>query len=419
MMAWPFSKRNNLETKEHPSGGAFFVNQAVGWARWSKPRDYIREGYQMNVLVYRSIKEIVTAASSIKYELYNGDTLVETHPALDLLENPTPTLSYREWLVEMLVNRLLIGEQFCVASPEAGKPVELWPLNPVDMMVQPGRGGIASAYIHEAGNSKKVYPVDPMTGAGPCFYSKLYNPSDYWRGQSPLMAASLAADTHNAGGKWNFNLLRNSAKPSGLVRFKEGYPSGEVIQRMREYFKRNMQGSDNAGDIPMLANDAEWVQLSQSARDMDFSATMANMAKQIASAYGVPLPLVDNDASTFNNLEQAKERLYTDTVIPMMQDFLGALSRWLFPMFGIEGYELRLDMDSIPALEGLRQKMFDRAEKMFTAGILTKEESRVMIGFPEKGNGEYKQESTMSDPFLGLNEEDQKAALYGAGMEVK
>lgn len=107
-MAWPFT-RSKLETKEHPSGAAFFVGQPVGWARWSKPRDYIREGYQMNVLVYRSIKEIVTAASSIKYELYNGDTLVKAHPLLDLLGNPTPTMSYREWLTEMLVNRLLIG----------------------------------------------------------------------------------------------------------------------------------------------------------------------------------------------------------------------------------------------------------------------------------------------------------------------
>lgn len=413
-MAWPFSKRNQLETKEHPSGAAFFVNQAVGWARWSKPRDYIRDGYQMNVLVYRSIKEIVTAATSIKVELYNGEKLVEQHPVLDLLANPTPTMSYREWLTEMLVNRLLIGEQFCVASPEAGRPVEMWPLNPVDMLVQPGRGGIAQAYIHEAGNSKRTYMVDPMTGLGPCFYSKLYNPADYWRGQSPLMAASLAADTHNAGGKWNFNLLRNSAKPSGLVRFKNAYPSGDVIQKMREYFKKQMQGADNAGEVPMLADDAEWVQLSQTALDMDFSTTMASMAKQIASAYGVPLPLIDNDASTFNNLEQAKERLYTDTVIPLMQDFLGALSRWLFPMFNLDGYELRLDMDSIPALEGLRQKMFDRAERMYTAGILTLEESRILIGYEETPKGVLK-----ADPTNELPLDDVKALVYGAGFERK
>lgn len=413
-MAWPFSKRNTLETKDHPSGAAFFVSQPVGWAKWTKPRQYIREGYQMNVLVYRSIKEIVTAAASIKVELYNGETLVDNHPVLDLLRRPNPNASWSEWLTEMLVNRLLIGEQFCVAAPETGTPVELWPLNPVDMLVQPGRGGIASAYIHEAGNSKKVYPVDPRTGAGPCFYSKMYNPSDQWRGQSPLMAATLAADTHNAGGKWNYNLLRNSAKPSGLIKFKNGYPTGDMIQRMREHFKRNMQGGDNAGEIPMLSDDAEWVQLSQTARDMDFSTTMASMAKQIASAYGVPLPLIDNDASTFNNLEQAKERLYTDTVIPLLEEFLSALSRWLFPMFNIEGYELRLDLDTVPALEGLREKKFNRAVQGMTANMITREEARKMAGFPEVPDGEF-----MSDGVADLPLEDVKALMYGAGMETK
>ena len=283
------------------------------------------------------------------------------------------------------------------------------------MLVQPGKGGIAAAYIHQSGNSKRTYPVDPMTGLGPCFYSKLYNPSDYWRGQSPLMAASLAADTHNAGGKWNFNLLRNSAKPSGLVKFKNGFPAGDNIQKMREYFKSAMQGENNAGEIPMLADDAEWVSLSQTARDMDFSTTMATMAKQIASAYGVPLPLIDNDASTFNNLEQAKERLYTDTVIPLMQDFLGALSRWLFPLMNMDGYELRLDMDSIPALEGLRQRMFDRASRMYTDGILTLEESRELIGYDPTPKGTLRS----NDPISGMDEENLKALMYGAGMEVK
>ena len=147
---------------------------------------------------------------------------------------------------------------------------------------------------------------------------------------------------------------------------------------------------------------------------MDFSNTMANMAKQIASAYGVPLPLIDNDASTFNNIEQAKERLYTDTVIPMMEDFLGALTRWLFPMFNLEGYELRLDLDSIPALEGLRQKKFDRAERMYAAGILSLEESRVLIGYEETPSGSLK-----ADPTSELPQDDLKALIYGADFESK
>jgi len=387
-MVWPFSRDNKrTERKQHPAGAAFLIGSSVQWTGSNDRRSYIREGYQHNVIVYRAIREIVEACKAISIELYQGADLIEQHPALDLLNRPNPWQAYDQWLSEMMVNRLLFGETFAVGAPD-GQFAELWPLNPIDMEVKPGPHGLPSAYCHKRGKSEKYFQVDPLTGDSEVFYLKTYNPDNYWRGQSPLMAASLSADTHNAGSQWNYSLLKNSARPSGLVRFKGGYPAGETVQRMREYFKAAMAGSANAGEIPMLADDAEFVELSKSPRDMDFTNTMKETAKYVASAFGVPLPLIDNDASTFNNLEQAKERLYTDTVIPLMEEFIGAFSMWLLPRYG-EGLEFRLDLDSISALEGNRQRMFERAVLAFEKGVLTREESRVMMGFPAEGEGEY------------------------------
>jgi phage portal protein BeeE len=118
----------------------------------------------------------------------------------------------------------------------------------------------------------------------------------------------------------------------------------------------------------MLADDAEFVEMSKTPVDMDFLNTMRETGKYVASAFGVPLPLIDNDASTFNNYEQAKERLYTDTVIPMMQEFIGALGHWMLPAYG-DGLEFKLDLDSIPALEGLREKMFARSVLAFNPAM--------------------------------------------------
>lgn len=409
-MAWPFKPK--LETKDHPSGGSFFVSQPVSWSRSGNAKAFVHEGYQMNVAVYRSVREITTGAVGIKVELFNGETQVDTHPVLDLLKRPNLMQSYGEWLCDTLTSRLLFGEMFNVATSEKD-PLEIWPLSPPAMKVVPSKSGVPIAYVHEQGPSKTTYTVDRTTGQSVCMFSKLHNPDNYWRGQSPLMAASVAADTSNAGAKWNYSLLSNSARPSGLVKFKGDYPGQEKIARMREYFSKSIQGAENAGGIPLLSNDADWVPLSQTAKDMDFSETMKMTTKQIAAAFGVPLPLVDNDASTFNNLEQAKEKLYTDTIIPMMNEVLGALNRWLLPMFGIEGYELRLDLDSIPALEGLRQKMFDRSAAMYAAGILTREESRVLIGYDEVGSGTFK-ESGLDVPL-----DDVKALAYGFNMETK
>jgi HK97 family phage portal protein len=408
-MAWPFTRR---ETKEHPNGGAFMVPMGETWSRKSSAQDYIREGYQLNVIVYRAITEITKAAALIEIELYgpNGDA-IEEHPALDLLKRPTPLMTWDAWVAEMLVNRMLFGEMAAV-SGNAGIPAEIWPLNPTHIKVVPGRGGLPAEYVHEVNNSKRAFPVDRLTGQSELMFVKTYNPDDYWRGQSPLMAAALAGDTHNAGMRWNYSLLKNSARPSGLVRFKGGYPGGEVIQRMREYFKARMTGPENAGEIPMLAEDAEWVQLSQSARDMDFSNTMREMAKYIASALGVPLPLIDNDASTFNNLEQAKQRLYTDTVIPVLDELIAALNNWLMPRFG-DGLELRIDLDTIPALEDLRERMFNRAVTAYEKGVLTRQEARELMGYEPEADGEFAASQPTIPP------DDMKALAYGLDFDTK
>jgi HK97 family phage portal protein len=237
--------------------------------------------------------------------------------------------------------------------------------------------------------NRKTFKSDPSTGESDVFFIKMFNPNDYWRGQSPLMAAAVAADTFNAGSSWNYSLLKNSARPSGLLRFKGGYPGQEEIQKLREHFKRAIQGSSNAGEIPMLSDDTEWTAMSQSPRDMDFINTMKESAKYVASALGVPLPLIDNDSATFNNIEQSKERLYTDTVIPDLEEFVNALGIWLLPRFG-EGLHFKLDLDSIPALEKMRERAFDRSAKAYTSGILTREESRELIGYEPTAEGEFR-----------------------------
>lgn len=387
-MVWPFNRDNKpQEEKQHPTGAAFAVGGAVGWTANNDRRSYINEGYQQNVIVYRAIREVVEAAKSIKIELYQGENVVSQHPALDILHRPNPWQAYDAWLSEMLVNRMLFGETFCVGTSE-GKFAEIWALNPIDMDVKPGVSGLPLSYCHKKGKTETYFKVDQITGESEVFFLKTYNPNNYWRGQSAMMAASLAADTHNAGSVWNYSLLKNGARPSGLIRFKGGYPSGEMVQRMREYFKSAVQGSGNSGEIPMLSDDADYVEMSKTPMDMDFLNTMKETAKYVSSAFGVPLPLIDNDASTFNNLEQAKERLYTDTVIPLLEEFFGELSAWMLPRFG-DGLQFKLDLDSIPALEGIRQKMFDRAVLAFEKGVLTREESREMMGFPAESEGEF------------------------------
>jgi HK97 family phage portal protein len=378
MKLWPFG--GGTEVKANPVGASFVMQGGKDWTRPLNTKAYLDEGYQLNVIVYRAVREIAGAVSDLTLEVFQNGEAVAGHPALALLARPNPMQGGDTFIKETFTNFLLTGE-IAIAGTGQRPPVELWNLNPIHIDVIPGPGGIPSAYVHKHNNAKTSFPVDRVTGACDMFFMKMYNPTDYWRGQAPMMAAALAADTHNEGVKWNYKLLRNSAKPSGVIKFA-GVPGAETVARLREWFKRTMQGSDNAGEVGVFGDGAEWVPMGETPKDMDFMNTQKEMAKLVASAFGVPLPLIDNDASTFNNLEQAKERFYTDTILPMFNEFLRAFGNWLLPAYG-DGLEFKVDLDDIAALEAVRMRTFDRMIRAKQAGVLTADEARAGIGYPE------------------------------------
>lgn len=381
---WPFNK--NKEIKEHPNGVAYMVQGGVAYThREPRSREFVTEGYMHNVVVYRAIRELVNGIADVRLKVVDSEGKEqENHPAVDLLKNPNPTQGIDTFIKQLFVDYNIHGEMFLSSDNDYPlPPTELWILNPIDMDVLPGRG-VPSAYIHEINNVKKKFLVDGMTGKSQVFFHKMYNPVDYWRGMSPLEAASLAGDTHNAGMKWNYSLLKNGARPSGIIKF-EDTPSSETIARIREYFKTSLQGSSNAGEIPALSGGADWIEMQNNPRDMDYINTMKETTKYIAAAFGVPLPLIENDAASYNNIEQAKERLWTDTIIPMLNEFLAAFSGWLMPRYGDESLMICADMDDIPALEGVRARNFDRMVEAINSGLLTRDEARESLGYEPVG----------------------------------
>ncbi len=372
---WPFDRR---ELKDHPSGAGFMVSSPVRWGGWGNRAAYVKEGYSLNAVVYRCVEEITAAATTIELDLVDakGDK-IERHPVLDLLARPNPRQSWDKFLVELLTNDLLFGEQIAVAYG-GPRPGELWAHDPRDVAVKPGPGGTPSAFIFDRAGTKKVYPVQYPSGASEVFFNRRYSPDDYWRGLSPLSAARLAVDVHNEGLKWNWSLLKNSARPSGMIKFKDA-PSAEVLQRLKTYFKETLQGSANAGEVPILIGDAEWNRMDMSPRDMDHGAAMAKAEMLIAMAYNVPLSLVSLDAATFSNMAAAREALYTNTVVPLMRGFAQALGSWLLPAYGA-GLSFAINTEATLALEPVRQRTFDRAMRGWESGVLTREEARRLIG---------------------------------------
>jgi len=373
-----FSKKSN------PVGQTIVINQIHQFNAW-KDNAYVKEGYKKNVIINKCVNTIARSLATVEIEIHDGDKVLETHPIYDLLKKPNPTQAGTTFLKAAFIDYLISGNLFITHFPDTGKPKELWTARPRFMQVHPGQFGVPLKYVYNAGTgAERTFIVDQVSGRSQVFHYKNYDPEDQWLGLSPMEAAALAGDVHNEGLKWNRSLLKNGARPSGLIRFL-GSPAPEVIARLTEYFKNRFQGAANAGGIPMLTNGAEWQATDTSPKDMDFNVTMKEMTKYIASVYGVPLPLVDNDSSTFNNMEQAKELLWTDTIIPLMEEFLEAFGNWIFPMYGNENLTFKINKDAIDALEAMRSKKYTRTREAVGSGILTIDEGREALDYSPKG----------------------------------
>lgn len=381
-----FPRIFRAEQKANPVGASLLVGGGEGFTRWQDKRAYVEEGYQRNPVIYMAIEEVAKAVAGLRIELVrnrgaDNEEYIDDHPALTLLRRPNPTMGGREFRRAVFVDYLTQGEMG-IAQPIGQRvPAELWQVDPGEVEVKPGRGGIPAAYIHRRNGLTVEFPMRGVTEPrADLFFFKRFNPRDYWRGQSPLMAGGIAGDIHNRGAEWNNSLLRNAAKPSGIVTFKDGDPGEETVRRLKEWFKRAFQGSQNAGEIPVLTGGAEWKQTSLSPLDMDFATSMTEAKKLIAGVFGVPLPLIDNEAATFANMEMAKERFYIDTVIPLANEWLEAFGAWLLPAFGPD-LSFCVDMDDIPALEAVRNRKFDRVMKALSAGLISIDEARDEIGY--------------------------------------
>lgn len=386
---------------------------------WQK-KAYLSEGYKKNPVVFKCVNEIATSAASVNIMATKNDDPIANPDLEKLLARPNQRQNWQVFMREMVTYQKIYGDAFIIRFPATGKPVEIYNLSPELIEIEVAKNGDIKAYSMGTGQNKKVYPVDPRTGDCQILQIKLPNP-DFTSafGQSPLEAAAIVVDLHNDGLIWNQSLLKNSGAPSGILNLP-GKPDDQAISRIAEFFKKAFTGSRNSGKVPVLTDGASFMAISQTMRDMDFANSIKHAEKLIASVYGVPLPLIDNDASSYNNMEQAKEKLWVDTVLPCLDQILSEFNRWLMPLFG-DGIVLKYDPDSIPALEGMRQKRYEKMTKAFQSGIVTLNQARVELGYELADNDMmdiYFIPSSLIpldaaglDPLPASNDEAAKAAM--------
>jgi len=336
-----------------------------------------QQGYRNNEVVYFIISDIARSAASVK--LLDGEL---SAPVKQLIDRPEQGKAWKTWIYEQMIYRLIGGASYAQIVRIGSRVSELPVIRPDRIQPVTGSNGIKDdVLIHWLITQEAAAELLPED----VFFSKLLDPLDEWRGWSPLMATRANVDNRNTLSELQRDILENDGAPFGILNVKQPADglSAQLTQEQLDDVqeKVNRRFKDNKGKVPVVDWEFHFERIGQTGRELDFSKSDEGFARKTAMAFGYPPALLGfADGSTFNNMREAKEFLWTNTIIPHLDQVLCDLSFLL-------GETIKPNIEVIPALADLMARKREAARKDFEAGIISVEEAREEGGYPEEVNG--------------------------------
>ena len=418
-MATFFNRLRSLITSKSQNNNEQYNRAIYNWLGntivWNTENDetYINDGYRKNATIYSIINLITKAASTIPYHVYekvNDNNykrykamssgisdpnvmlkaqLLKKHALVELehtelhklLDRPNPAQSYATWISELIAFGKLTGNRYIYGiGPETGENVNKY----TELYVMPSQiieinsGGImkpVESYTIEYNGTYHI-PAEQMC------HIKDFNPyydgtGSHLYGQSPLKAGLRSMTTNNEATESGVKFLQNQTA-RGILMSDEGDLNEVQAQQLKDKFRKDHQGSKQAGDIIITPKKLSWVNFGLNASDMSLIEQYNASIKDLCNIYNVPVTLLNNtESSTYNNVKEAKKALYQNCVIPELMKIQDELNRWLAPKYG-DKICIEFDFSVIPELQEETDKIVDQMTK---AWWLTPNEKRAAMSY--------------------------------------
>jgi len=350
--------------------------------------------------LYSAVDMIASKAAAVELAIDNGsDEIGFNHPLLTILSKPNAFMSKTEFFEHLYSFYLLTGNAYVVATgPVNRPPLELEVVNPGCVTVIRGDDGYPASIqvLATAGKSRTFMRKETPTGGrffsqgadAEIWHIKAFNPRSLngdLLGMSPIAPIMDELDQYVEASLHNLSLLKRGSRPSGAFKFNRAL-SDDEFQRLQQSADRFYSGGSNAGRV-MILEEGEFQEMSQTNKDMDFATLKKEVTQTIYSAYRIPIPLVNAEFSTYDNLKTSTLNLYDNAVLPVVTKVLVELQTMLMERYERKNIVSTLvyDPESIPALE---PRAVDKVQKMRETGILTTNELRSILGYDPVEGGD-------------------------------
>ena len=424
-----FSKKNQNTNEQYNRAIYNWLGNSVLWNN-ENDDSYITQGYQKNATIYSLINLITKAATTIPFQVYEKTnendykrykaltsgmmdaasiqkaSLLQKNALVELqdtelhkiLERPNPAQSYNAWLTELIAFGKLTGNRYIYGiGPDTGanngKFTELYVMPSQVMEI------ISNGIMEPVSKYKLEYNGTKYIDASEICHIKDFNPyydgtGSHMYGQSPLRAGLRSLTTNNEAVQTGVKYLQNQTA-RGLLTSEMGDINEVQAQQLKDKFRRQHQGSDNAGDIIITPNKMSWVNFGLNASDVSLIAQYNASIKDLCNIYNVPVQLLNNtESSSYNNMKEAKKALYQNAVIPELIKIKDELNRWLAPKYG-DKLCIEFDFSVIPEMQEETEKVVDQLSK---AWWITPNEKRSAMNY-----GKDEENTQLDDYFIPAN----------------
>ena len=424
-----FSKKNQNTNEQYNRAIYNWLGNSVLWNN-ENDDSYITQGYQKNATIYSLINLITKAATTIPFQVYEKTnendykrykaltsgmmdaasiqkaSLLQKNALVELqdtelhkiLERPNPAQSYNAWLTELIAFGKLTGNRYIYGiGPDTGANVGKF----TELYVMPSQVMeiISNGIMEPVSKYKLEYNGTKYIDASEICHIKDFNPyydgtGSHMYGQSPLRAGLRSLTTNNEAVQTGVKYLQNQTA-RGLLTSEMGDINEVQAQQLKDKFRRQHQGSDNAGDIIITPNKMSWVNFGLNATDVSLIAQYNASIKDLCNIYNVPVQLLNNtESSSYNNMKEAKKALYQNAVIPELIKIKDELNRWLAPKYG-DKLCIEFDFSVIPEMQEETEKVVDQLSK---AWWITPNEKRSAMNY-----GKDEENTTLDDYFIPAN----------------
>lgn len=345
-------------------------------------REYA-EVYEVVTWVHRCIQLLAQAVASVPVVVQDSEGEdVPEHQLQLLLDsiNPVdyPGFHWQLWTIDMM----LAGEAFNEAvSGSGGFPVELWHRRADlwEVLPTPGPYPIPAGYRWQEEDGSNLLTFEP----GEVVHWMLPNPMNRFRGLPPIAAARSGIVLDIFAQTWSRKFFENSARPDLAIEAHPDKPLTKTqIQLMEVMWEERFKGVEKAHKPAFLEAGQKVHQISSPPKDVEWLVQRKASREEICAIFGVPLPLAgDLERATYENIEQARQIFWADTVVPLLSLRDSAFNEMLVRVrYKGQGIKVISDLSDVKALQEDENELAKRKQEELDRGALTINEYRAEFG---------------------------------------